>query len=148
MPSGGNPVYDGTATHVYCSAAYANQHVFIEISETGTGNPAEWTTVFSGDIPRAGGGGLIDSGVSIALGTGGITTRYVVITADLENNRNHSDGVFNEVGLSEVRFFGSMVEPPSARRGQSLGVERLEYVKRRVGAWIRCARVQAMDQHH
>jgi hypothetical protein len=63
----------------------------------GTGNPDHWTTVFTGDIPRAGGGGCMDSGVSIAIGTGAITTRYVVITADFDivrrkaNEGQHQD---------------------------------------------------------
>ena len=96
---------------------FGMKSVTIEVSESGSSDPADWSPIFTGDIPRAAGGGNTDTAVSLALGTGSVTARHVVITMDLGDDRNHSDGVFDEVGLSEIRFFGTVVEPPPPPTG-------------------------------
>jgi len=55
------------------------RHMTLRCSTTGGRDPAEWTTVFTGEIPEA--IGLQDQPHHIAIDFGGASARYVVFTA-------------------------------------------------------------------
>jgi len=72
----------------------------------GSDDPADWTTVFSGDIPQA--LGRPEEPVSLVVNFGGIPVRYVVITTTANPaliNRMADIGLpHTDAGLAEVRF--------------------------------------------
>ena len=91
------------------STAYGMRDVTIEASTTGGPRPDEWTAVYQGTLPQA--GGSADEPVSLDLTLADVPARFVVITG----HRNHGDpadlgatlGVDGRsiLGLSEVRFY-------------------------------------------
>jgi len=74
----------------------------------GSNDPADWTTVFSGDIPQA--LGRPEEPVSLVVNFGGIPVRYLVITTTANPARLNwtvaagMSGV-TDAGFGEIRFF-------------------------------------------
>jgi hypothetical protein len=91
--------------------AMGMKEVTIQVSDTGGYTSADWTTVFDGQIPIASGGGAAEGPHDLTLPLGGVQAKWIVITADYLSGRNHSGGDYEEAGLSEVRFFGSVPAP-------------------------------------
>ena len=83
--------------------------VTIQYSTSGGPNRAEWSTLYKGDIPQS--DETDRSAVDLVVDFEGAEARYVVITADPPPNHNHSGGIDERCGLSEVRFFGTPVPP-------------------------------------
>ncbi len=87
--------------------------VTIQYSLTGsTTNPAEWTTIFSGDLTRS----YVDMDtqsydMSDIIGFGGVTAQYVVVTAAVEPDHSYwyvNQGTTNnDTGLGAARFYSS-----------------------------------------
>jgi len=81
------------------------KEVAIQYSTTGTADPADWVTIYEGQIPMADSGPpSYETPVSLVVDFGGAAARYVVITADAGIDMNWSNGGSDRVGLSEVRF--------------------------------------------
>lgn len=79
--------------------------ITIQYSTTGSGNPADWTTVYDGQLPMASSVGPDDeTDVSLVVPFHGTGARYVVITADAGIGMNWSNGSSDRAALSEVRF--------------------------------------------
>ena len=82
----------------------------IEYSVTGSTDPADWTTVYTGEVPIASGAGNADSTVDLVVNFGGATAQFVVITSTAGLDRNHYPDVVTGdwrddlVALSEIRF--------------------------------------------
>jgi len=78
--------------------------VEIQVSTTNGTNPADWTTVFAGEIAQ--GTGIDPDVASSIIPVGGVSAQYVaVINTGTGNRENWSDGTFvNDAGLAEVRF--------------------------------------------
>lgn len=89
------------------NTAFGMKEVKIEVSTSGGFTAGDWTLVYDGQIPSASANGNGDSLRDLSLPLGGISARLVVITTDYGVEKNHSNGVFPEVGLSEIRFFGT-----------------------------------------
>ena len=90
--------------------------VTIQYSLTGsTTSPAEWTTIFSGDLTKSEVDGDTSSyGVSDKIDFGGAMAKYVVITAAAENDHNYwyanRGETHNDAGLGAVRFYHGKVD--------------------------------------
>ena len=88
----------------------------IEYSVTGSSDPADWTTIFAGEVPISSGGGTGPSSVDLVVDFGGAMAQYVVITSAAGLDRNHypdtpvGDWHDDLVALSEVRF-NEFLEP-------------------------------------
>jgi hypothetical protein len=90
---------------------FGMKDVTVQYSQTGSANPAAWTTIFDGQIPissPAAGPGY-RAPVSLVVDFGGVNAQYVVITTDSGAGQNWSNGQFDQVGLSEVRFLTDTV---------------------------------------
>ncbi|MHB9071145.1 MAG: discoidin domain-containing protein [Sedimentisphaerales bacterium] len=93
----------------YNENGYSSQgmkSVTIQYSTTGSTSAGDWTMIYSGNIPQAGGSSGMPA--NLIVNFNGVSARYVVITTASGTDRNWSSGTYNDVGLSEVRFY-----PPS-----------------------------------
>lgn len=78
------------------------KNVTIQYSLTGGSDPADWTTIFTGQIPMS--PMVIEAPISLVVDFGNALARYVVITATAGVDKNWSNGQIEQVGLSEVAF--------------------------------------------
>ena len=78
------------------------KQVVIQYSATGSREPADWTTIYEGEIPAAARTEPIP--VSLKVDFNGAKARSVVITAAPSPAHNWSQGGMAEAGLGEVRF--------------------------------------------
>lgn len=74
----------------------------------GSDDPADWNTVFTGEIPQA--LGRPEEPASLVVNFGGIHVRYVVITTSADLRRvnwivNAGMSGYTDAGLAEARFF-------------------------------------------
>ena len=91
--------------------SFGCRQVTIQYSITGSGNPADWTTVFAGEILMT--PATAEAPVSRVVDFNGAVAKHVVITTAAGASMNWSGGGFTEVGLSEVRFVASADTVPS-----------------------------------
>jgi hypothetical protein len=91
------------------------KQVTIQYSTTGGSNSAEWSTIYTGNIPLAtpGASPTYNDPVNLSVNFNGASARYIVITAASGLNRNWSNNAYDESGLSEVRF--NLAAAPSWR---------------------------------
>jgi hypothetical protein len=80
---------------------YGISNATIQVSTTGSGDPGDWTTVFSGTIPEA--GGSATEPVSLEVNAGNTPAKHVVITAHSHHGDPFTLGSQVQ-GLSEVRL--------------------------------------------
>ena len=99
---------DGVPPHYYWSAS-GMRDVVIQYSITGGQDPAEWNTIYQGEIGCA--FGQARQAVDLRVDFGGAEARFVVITSKpggrvnwVEENVNWP-GQSDDVGLSEIRFY-------------------------------------------
>jgi hypothetical protein len=78
------------------------KQIQIQYSLTGSTDPSEWTTVYSGVLPMA--DGLDNHPADLTVSFTSVLTKYVLITSDTGVDVNWSSGVSSRAGLSEVRF--------------------------------------------
>lgn len=78
------------------------RQVTIQHSMTGSGNPADWTTGFTGEIPKT--PAVAEAPVSLVVDFQGAPAKYIVMTTGSGSSRNWSAGALVEVALSEVGF--------------------------------------------
>ncbi len=98
---------DNEATDSYDYRILGMKNATIQYSLTGGSSPSEWHTIFTGSIPEAApvtGSPTYYDPVNLSVDFSGASAKYVVITAASGLDRNYSNGQFEQVGLSEVRF--------------------------------------------
>ena len=79
----------------------------------GSVNPGDWTTIYDGLLPQA--GGVTNQLKNLTVDFAGASAKYVVITSDAGADKNWSGGAFGEGSLSEVRFdYDFTLQPASA----------------------------------
>jgi hypothetical protein len=97
--------YNGNAES-YNYKVQGFQNVTIQSSPTGSMDPGDWTTIFTGPVPMSDSTAPtnFETGVSLKIDCGGVPARYVVITTAAAPDHNWSEGQYGDAGLSEVRF--------------------------------------------
>ena len=83
--------------------SFGCRHVVIQHSMTGSGDPADWSTIYTGEIPMT--PAVDEAPVSLVVDFQGTAAKHVVVTPAVGASMNWSGGAIAEVGLSEVRFF-------------------------------------------
>lgn len=66
------------------------RQVTIQHSMTGSGNPTDWTTVFTGEIPKT--PAVAEAPVSLVVDFQGAPAKYIVMTTGSGPSRNWSAG--------------------------------------------------------
>ena len=87
-----------------------SRQVTIQYATTGSSNPADWSTVFTGEIPMN--PAVAAAPVGLAVDFEGEMAQYVVLTAAAAPSHNWTGGANDESGISEVRFFNHTFTAP------------------------------------
>ena len=102
-------VYDLAGVHIWnwnesAFPQFGWRDLEIQVSLTNGSTPADWTTVFAGEIAQ--GSGADPSVASSIIPLGGVSAQYVaLINTGTGARENWSNGVFtNDAGLAEVQF--------------------------------------------
>jgi len=96
-------------------AGYGIKTCTIEYSLTGGTDPAEWTVIYAGDIPKTTFDASGNSTVDLKVPFSGAEAKYIVVTTAVEPNQNWDNGSHNDTGLAQVRFYGTDAYVPAPR---------------------------------